>query len=215
VIGIIAVGLSMNKKDNLITTISYNNVDSLQRTIDSLQLEIKVQGDGFDYKELRYDETIFRYELGIEHIKHYHREAYEEFCLLTPDDIAQRSSINNLENYAEGSTLYKFKDKTPSHVKGAIAYNILIKELKVDNKREKIQTGQKVKKLYCKKNKYGLDAISYVADYPTEFNLPVDSDRMFNKLVTKPISSLYEAIGWIIPQLNKEPQTDLFELFGI
>jgi hypothetical protein len=144
-----------------------------------------------------------------------YREAYEEFCLLTPDDIAQRSSINNLENYAEGSTLYKFKDKTPSHVKGAIAYNILIKELKVDNKREKIQTGQKVKKLYCKKNKYGLDAISYVADYPTEFNLPVDSDRMFNKLVTKPISSLYEAIGWIIPQLNKEPQTDLFELFGI
>jgi hypothetical protein len=83
VIGIIAVGLSMNKKDNLITTISYNNVDSLQHTIDSLQLEIKVQGDGFDYKELRYEEIIFRYELGIEHIKHYHREAYEEFVRIS------------------------------------------------------------------------------------------------------------------------------------
>jgi DNA polymerase elongation subunit (family B) len=144
-----------------------------------------------------------------------YRSAYEEFCSLVPDDIALRSSINNLEKYAEGASLYKFKDSTPSHVKGAIAYNILIKELKLGDKRERIQTGQKVKKLYCKKNKYGLDAISYVAEYPVEFNLPVDSDRMFNKLVTKPISSLYEAIGWNIPQLNKEPQTDLFELFGL
>jgi hypothetical protein len=80
---IIAYGLSRNSSEKQITTISYNNIDSLQRTIDSLQLEIKVQGDGFDYKELRYEETIFRYELGIEHIKHYHREAYEEFVRIS------------------------------------------------------------------------------------------------------------------------------------
>jgi hypothetical protein len=64
-------------------TIQNHTIDSLERTIDSLQLEIKVQGDGFDYKELRYEETIFRYELGIEHIKHYHREAYEEFVRIS------------------------------------------------------------------------------------------------------------------------------------
>ena len=80
---IIAYGLSRNSSEKQITTISYNKVDSLQRTIDSLQLEIKLQGDGFDYKELRYDETIFRYELGIEHIKHYHREAYEAFVRIS------------------------------------------------------------------------------------------------------------------------------------
>jgi hypothetical protein len=83
IIIIIAYGLSRNSSEKQITTISYNNIDSLQRTIDSLQLEIKVQGDGFDYKELRYEETIFRYELGIEHIKHYHREAYEEFVRIS------------------------------------------------------------------------------------------------------------------------------------
>ena len=80
---IIAYGLSRNSSEKQITTISYNNVDSLQRTIDSLQLEIKLQGDGFDNKELRYEEIIFRYELGIEHIKHYHREAYEEFVRIS------------------------------------------------------------------------------------------------------------------------------------
>jgi hypothetical protein len=86
---IIAVGLSMNHSKVNITKAeetylsSLEKKDSLQRTIDSLQLEIKVQGDGFDYKELRYEETIFRYELGIEHIKHYHREAYEEFVRIS------------------------------------------------------------------------------------------------------------------------------------
>ena len=80
---IIAYGLSRNSSEKQITAISYNNVDSLQRTIDSLQLEIKLQGDGFDNKELRYEEIIFRYELGIEHIKHYHREAYEEFVRIS------------------------------------------------------------------------------------------------------------------------------------
>jgi hypothetical protein len=107
VIGIIAVGLSMNKKDNLITTISYNNVDSLQRTIDSLQLEIKVQGDGFDYKELRYDETIFRYELGIEHIKHYHREAYEEFVRIS--QFKERYDRNTEREFRERNNLKTIK----------------------------------------------------------------------------------------------------------
>ena len=80
---IIAYGLSRNSSEKQITAISYNNVDSLQRTIDSLQLELKIQGDGFDNKELRYEEIIFRYELGIEHIKHYHREANEEFVRIS------------------------------------------------------------------------------------------------------------------------------------
>ena len=89
VIGFIAVGLSMNHSKVNITKAeesyltSLQKRDSLQTTIDSLQLELKIQGDGFDNKELRYEEIIFRYELGIEHIKHYHREAYEEFVRIS------------------------------------------------------------------------------------------------------------------------------------
>lgn len=89
IILIIAVGLSMNHTKVNITKAeesyltSLQKRDSLQSTIDSLQLELKIQGDGFDNKELRYEEIIFRYELGIEHIKHYHREAYEEFVRIS------------------------------------------------------------------------------------------------------------------------------------
>jgi DNA polymerase elongation subunit (family B) len=143
-----------------------------------------------------------------------YRTGYEDFCKLHPDDVALRTSINNLEKYADGASLYKFKDATPSHVKGAIAYNILIKQLGLSDKLEVIQTGQKVKKMYCTKNKYGLDAISYTANLPDEFGLKVDWDRMFEKLVTQPVERLYDAIGWSLPAIGKELQTDLFELFG-
>ena len=144
-----------------------------------------------------------------------YRQGYEEFLKLDPNDVAARTSINNLDKYSEGASLAKFNDKTPSHVKGAIAYNILRKQLKLDDKFEEIQTGQKVKKLYCVKNKYGLDAITYVSTLPPEFGLKPDWDRMFAKLVTQPTERLYDAIGWSLPEIGKEIQTDLFEMFGM
>jgi len=143
-----------------------------------------------------------------------YRQGYETFQKMDPSEIALRTSINNLEKYSEGSSLYKYNKGTPSHVKGAIAYNILIKQHNIDDKFESIQSAQKVKKIYCAKNKYGLDAISYVSTLPNEFGLQVDWDKMFLKLVTQPIERLYDAIGWSLPEIGKEVQTDLFELFS-
>ena len=79
VVGIVAVGLSMNKtpKPSHIPTIS--NVDSLHNVIDSLQTEIFILEDGFDSKEHRYEDIIFEYELGISYLKDYHPTAYKDF----------------------------------------------------------------------------------------------------------------------------------------
>jgi DNA polymerase elongation subunit (family B) len=143
-----------------------------------------------------------------------YRQSYNEFLKLDLNDVAARTSINNLEKYSQGASLYKFHNGTPSHVKGAIAYNLLLKELKLEDKFESIQAGQKVKKLYCVKNKYGLDAITYTSSLPPEFGLKPDWDRMFSKLVTQPTERLYEAIGWPLPEIGKEIQTDLFDFFG-
>ena len=144
-----------------------------------------------------------------------YRDSYDQFCLLNNDDIAFRSSINNLQKYTEGASLSKFKPATPSHVKGAIAFNLLIKQMSLEDKFPKIETGQKVKKVYLNKNRFNLDALSYPSELPKEFNLTVDFDRMFAKLVTQPIERLYEAIGWRLPVVGKEVQTDLFEMFGM
>jgi DNA polymerase elongation subunit (family B) len=144
-----------------------------------------------------------------------YRKSYDLFQKLDPNEVAARTSINNLEKYSEGASLFKFKTATPSHVKGAIAYNILIKELKIDDKYEAVQAGQKVKKLYCAKNKYGLDAITYVSELPSEFGIRIDWDKMFAKLVSQPSERLYDAIGWSLPEIGKEVQTDLFDMFGM
>jgi hypothetical protein len=83
--GIIAVGLSMNHSKVNITKAeesyltSLYKQDSLKNVIDSLQTEIFTIEDGFDFKEHRYEDVLFEYELGISYLKDYHPKAYKEF----------------------------------------------------------------------------------------------------------------------------------------
>jgi hypothetical protein len=53
--------------------------DSLRNVIQSLQIDITTLEDGFDFKERRYEEILFEYEFGIDHLKNYHPEAYKDF----------------------------------------------------------------------------------------------------------------------------------------
>ena len=86
IVGIIVVGLSMNHKDKPIVAMSRENyqiqthtIDSLTRVVDSLQTEIFSLEDGFDYKEHRYEDVVFEYELGLSYLKDYHPNAYKDF----------------------------------------------------------------------------------------------------------------------------------------
>jgi hypothetical protein len=42
-------------------------------------MDLKMQSDGFDFKEKRYSEILFEYEYGIDHLKNYQPQAYREF----------------------------------------------------------------------------------------------------------------------------------------
>ena len=53
--------------------------DSLQKIINELQMENKILSDGFDSKEKRYEEIIFEFGYGIDHLKIYQPQAYREF----------------------------------------------------------------------------------------------------------------------------------------
>jgi hypothetical protein len=35
--------------------------------------------DGFDFKERRYEDILFEYEYGLDHLKNYYPESYKEF----------------------------------------------------------------------------------------------------------------------------------------
>ena len=85
VIGIVAVGLSINHSKVNITKAeeSYLQLlqenDSLKNVVDSLQTEMKFQDDGFDSKENRYEDIISEYEIGLSYLKDYHPNAYKDF----------------------------------------------------------------------------------------------------------------------------------------
>lgn len=85
IIGITAVGLSMNHNKENITKaeesylVKLEQVDSLRNVIDSLQTELKFQADGFDAKENRYEDIISEYEIGLSYLKDYHLTAYKDF----------------------------------------------------------------------------------------------------------------------------------------
>lgn len=86
IVGIIAVGLSLNKRDKPVVTINRENytnqthtIDSLTKVVDTLKIEIITLEDGFDYKEHRYEDIIFQYEFGLSYLKYYHHTAYKDF----------------------------------------------------------------------------------------------------------------------------------------
>lgn len=55
------------------------NEDSLHNVINQLQSELQMSEDGWDRKENRYEDILFEYEYGINHLKESHPEAYKEF----------------------------------------------------------------------------------------------------------------------------------------
>jgi len=85
-VAIVSIGVSMNNKDKPIVAMSRENyqiqthtIDSLTKVVDSLKIEIVSLEDGFDYKEHRYEDIIFQYELGLSYLKDYHSESYRAF----------------------------------------------------------------------------------------------------------------------------------------
>lgn len=53
--------------------------DSLQTVISQLQSDLEMEEDGWDRKETRYENVLFEYEFGLEHLKNYHPNAYRDF----------------------------------------------------------------------------------------------------------------------------------------
>jgi hypothetical protein len=82
---LLAVGLSVNHSKVNITKAeesyltSLQKQDSLKNVIDSLQTEIFFVEDGCDYREHRYEDVLFEYELGLSYLKDYHPKAYKDF----------------------------------------------------------------------------------------------------------------------------------------
>ena len=122
------------------------------------------------------------------------RKAFNE---LPPEEISFPRSINDVNKHKSSSTLYC--KGTPIHARGAILYNHLIKEKKLDKKYAKIQNGEKIKFCYLKlPNPIRENVISYIQEFPKEFGLDkyIDYDLQFSKAFLEPMKVILDAINW-------------------
>jgi hypothetical protein len=81
-----------NDKPDVVITTNICKEDSLQNVINELQMDLKMQSDGFDSKEKRYEEILFEYKWGVDYLKYYHTQAYRDFHrILSHKEIYNRS----------------------------------------------------------------------------------------------------------------------------
>jgi DNA polymerase elongation subunit (family B) len=143
-------------------------------------------------------------------------EAYEKFKGLPVEDIALVSGIKGLEGKAALSDGFKTTKGMPAHFKAAYFHNLLLKKFGIEQKYEKISSGDKVRFFYVKKpNRYGIDGVGFKYYYPKEFAevFEPDHELMFQKIVYSVVERFYEAVNWSPKRPGEMVQCDLFDLF--
>jgi len=121
-----------------------------------------------------------------------------EFKSLSPEMIAFPRGCNGISKYSDSKIVYK--TGTPIHVRGALVYNKLIKEKKLEKKYPCIQEGDKIKFLYLRTPNHIQQNVITMSEegLPQELNLHkyVDYDLQFEKTFLDPLKIILAAINW-------------------
>jgi hypothetical protein len=120
-----------------------------------------------------------------------------EFKTYPFEDIASPRGCSSLSDYKSTTSIYK--EATPIHVRGALLFNKLLVDNKLQKKYNVISDGDKVKYCYMKlPNPLREDVFAVLNVLPKQFKLEpyVDYDRQFEAAFLKPLSLICDAIGW-------------------
>lgn len=144
-----------------------------------------------------------------------YRSVYEEFKKLPALEVAFRSAIKTFDKYSSKSNGFAIPKHTPIAVSGAIYYNNLLKEYKLQSHYESLKQEDRVKWVYCQtNNKYNIGNLAFVDKIPSEFvDIKIDYDKMFKKALEPAIERLFECAGWRMVDLQSEYTVDLLDLF--
>jgi hypothetical protein len=122
------------------------------------------------------------------------RMEYEELAFET---VASPRSVSDLNKYRDSGSV--FKKGTPINVKGALMYNHLLRQHKLEKKYEAIGDGQKIKYSYLKTpNPIQCNVIASPGGLPPEFGLDryIDRTMQFDKSYLEPIKTICDSINW-------------------
>ena len=121
----------------------------------------------------------------------------EEFKQLPFDQIAFPRTVRGLSTYADSTTIYR--KSTPIHVRGALIYNNMLKQNKLQNKYQAIGEGEKIKFCFLKlPNLAQSNIISTPGSLPKELDLLqyIDYDTQFEKSFIDPLQTILNVLGW-------------------
>lgn len=124
-------------------------------------------------------------------------DARIKFSKLPFEDVAFPRGCQNLHEYADPNTIYK--KATPIHVRGALLYNKMIKDYKIDKKYQPIMSGDKIKFCYMKTpNPMRENVFAVPNTLPRQLGLDsyIDYDTQFEKAFLEPIKNIIQNIGW-------------------
>jgi len=140
------------------------------------------------------------------------KDIKKRFMLEPVDNIASVGSVQEYTKYVCDGL--NFAKSTPMRNKASIAYNYIIKDKKIP--MVPIGDGSKVKTIYVNpENKYGVNCIAWVGNWPKEFDdiFQVDRNKQFEKTVLSAVQRLHEVLGWCDKngiQLNKSKLSGMF-----
>jgi len=135
-------------------------------------------------------------------------EFREEFKTLSFDEVAFPRGCNGLSDYRDTNSIYK--KGTPIHVRGALVYNKLLADRKLDNRYETVKEGEKIKFCYLKTpNPLRENVVSVVNTLPRQLELDkyIDYNLQFTKAFLDPLKIILDAIGY---QTEKKSTLDSF-----
>jgi DNA polymerase elongation subunit (family B) len=129
------------------------------------------------------------------------------------EDIAMSTGVKKIKKFL-GPDKQSIKG-TPAHVRSAINYNSMLKDVTTDTQYTEIVGGDKIKWVYLKTNPYGINKIAFKAtDNPSEIMSFVrefiDINTLYEKLAFNKIQTFYEAVKWALPV---DPRNTLMRFF--
>ena len=142
-------------------------------------------------------------------------KVYDEYKKLDVEDIATTRGISDYETSANQCDGFKTVKGMPVHVKSAYYYNLMLDQLSLSDKYEKVASGDKIKWYYCMPNRYKTHTMAYKEYLPEDIKqlFPVDTELMFKKVIGSAVDILYTAAGWPTSTPNNQQIINLTDLF--